>query len=71
MLILCLDANVYLSFYHFSDNDLENLEKIIGLIDAGELKILLPKQIENEYYRNRENKIKDAIQKIKESKIDL
>lgn len=71
MINLCLDTNVYLSFYHFSDNDLQKLEEILTLIEEGDLKIILPEQIKNEFLRNREVKISDALKKIKEKKMDF
>jgi len=70
MINLCLDTNVYLSFYHFSDNDLQKLEEILTLIKEWDLKIILPEQIKNEFIRNREVKIGDALKKIKDIKID-
>lgn len=44
---------------------------MVKLIEADELNIILPAQIENEYFRNRENKIKKAIDHIKNLKIDF
>jgi hypothetical protein len=70
MINLCLDTNVYLSFYHFSDNDLQKLEEIITLIENEDLNIILPEQIKNEFIRNRESKILDALKTVKEVKID-
>lgn len=67
----CLDTNIYLSFYHFSDNDLQKLEQILALIEEDELNILLPSQIKNEFIRNREIKISDALKKIRSLNIDF
>lgn len=71
MINLCLDTNVYLSFYHFSNNDLQKLEEILNLIENDELNVILPEQIKNEFTRNRETKISDALRVIKELKIDF
>ncbi|BDU35747.1 PIN domain-containing protein [Vibrio nigripulchritudo] len=65
---LFIDTNVFLSFYHLSNDDLEELHKLTVLLEKGEVKLWLPKQIKDEFYRNRENKISDAIKKLKEQK---
>jgi len=64
MINLCLDTNIYLSFYHFTDNDLNKLKWILTLIKDEKLKVILPEQIENEFRRNRESKISEVIKKL-------
>lgn len=71
MINLCLDANVYLSFYYYSDIDLTSLEELIKLIESGELKLNLTKQVIDEYNRNRETKIKEALNLINDSKLEF
>lgn len=71
MINLCLDANVYLSFYYYSDVDLTSLEKLIKLIESEKLKLILTKQVIDEYNRNRETKIKEALNLIKDSKLEF
>lgn len=68
---LFIDTNIYLKFYHFSDDDLEELKKIVTLLNNGEIKLFIPKQVKNEFYRNRDSKLADAIKKIKDSKIQM
>ncbi|EPE1743127.1 TPA: PIN domain-containing protein [Vibrio diabolicus] len=65
---LFIDTNVFLSFYHLSNDDLEELHKLTVLLEKGEITLWLPQQIKDEFYRNRENKISDAIKKLKEQK---
>jgi len=62
-----LDTNVYLSFYHFSSDDLEELKKLVVLAREKKINLLLPNQVIDEFYRNRESKIADAIKKFKEN----
>ena len=67
---LYLDTNVYLTFFHFTDEDLKELKKLIVLIKTGNIILYLPEQTLNEFDRNREVKIADSIKRIKESKFD-
>jgi len=56
-----LDTNVFLSFYHFSSDDLEELKKLAVLAREGQVTLHLPEQVINEFRRNRANKIADAV----------
>ncbi len=67
---LYLDTNVYLSFYHLSNDDLEELDKLSVLTKSGSLSLYLPEQTKNEFYRNRDTKIADAIKRFKDNKFD-
>lgn len=60
---LFIDANIWLSLYHFSNDDLEQFSKLKELIDK-EIKLFIPKQICDEVHRNRDAKIKDALSKF-------
>ena len=60
---LFIDTNIFLSFYHLSSADLEELRKLVVLIDQGRLKLYLPSQVVDEFRRNRDNKIADAIKR--------
>lgn len=68
---LFIDTNIYLKFYHFSNDDLEELKKVVALLNNGEIKLFIPKQVKNEFYRNRDGKLADAIKQIKDSKIQM
>jgi hypothetical protein len=58
---LFLDTNVWLSFYHYSNDDLEELRKLIVLIDKEKVKLHLPDQVKDEFWRNREVKFRGAL----------
>lgn len=60
---LFIDANVWLSLFHFSSDDLEQFSKLQALIGT-DIVLYIPEQISHEVYRNRENKIKDALDKF-------
>ncbi len=64
MIHLFIDTNIYLSFYHFSKEDLESLENLSKLINLGKIKLYIPEQVRYEFFRNRENKIKDALNRL-------
>jgi len=63
---LFIDTNIFLSFFHLSNDDLEEIHKLTVLIEKGEVILWLPEQVLNEFYRNRENKIYEATKKLKE-----
>ena len=68
MINLFIDTNIYLNFYHFSDEDLDKLSDLESLISkTKEIKLFVPNQVFHEYKRNRESKIKDALKKFDSS----
>jgi predicted nucleic acid-binding protein len=71
MINLFIDSNVFLSFYHLTNEDLEELRKIIALIDTKQIKLFLTKQVHNEFARNRGNKIVDGMKKLQEARFNL
>ncbi|MBS3915831.1 MAG: DUF4935 domain-containing protein [Bacteroidetes bacterium] len=71
MLHLYIDTNVYLTFYHLTSEDLEELKKLELLIARrGEIHLHLPKQTFDEFHRNRETKIADALGRFNEEKLN-
>jgi hypothetical protein len=69
-MVLFIDTNIYLSFYHLTSDDLEELRKLILLCKQKRVKLLLPKQVLCEFQRNRENKIFEAIKVLKEQQLN-
>jgi predicted nucleic acid-binding protein len=65
-----IDTNIYLKFYHYSNAELEELKKLIVLIEEGEVKLFITRQVINEYTRNRETKIADALKTFREEKLN-
>lgn len=68
---LFIDTNIFLSFYHFKSDDLEELKKLNILIRQQKIKLLLTDQVIDEFNRNRENKIADAIKHLKDQRFNL
>lgn len=60
MINLFIDSNIWLSLYHFTSDDLEQFKKLERLIDS-EIKLFIPMQVYNEVFRNREAKLKEAL----------
>jgi hypothetical protein len=70
-MLIFIDTNVLLSFYHFSNEDLEELKKLLVLLDRKEIQLLLPQQVRTEFRRNREAKIADAMRRLRDQKLNL
>jgi predicted nucleic acid-binding protein len=67
---LFIDTNIYLAFYHFSSDDLEELQKLLVLLDNKSLTLYVTEQVVDEYERNRENKLADALGRFREIKLN-
>lgn len=67
---LYLDANIYLSFYHYTSEDLNELNKLFALCTSGELELYLPQQTKDEFIRNRHTKIADALKRFSEKNLE-
>jgi hypothetical protein len=63
-----IDTNILLSFFHFSKDELDALNDVFGSHEYGAAKVHLTQQVCDEFRRNRENKIKDALKKFNEIK---
>lgn len=66
-----IDTNIFLSFYHFTSDDLEELKKLGVLLSTGHVRLFLPQQVLDEFWRNRENKIADALNKLRDQRLNL
>lgn len=65
------DASVFLSLYQFPPKDLEGLGKLAELIDAGQLVVLLPSQVEDEYRRRRAKVVADVLKTLREANLQV
>ena len=68
---LFIDANVFLSFYEFTNEDIAELRKLVLLIEEEKVGLLLPQQVVNEVRRRRAGTISDSFKKFRQSKISL
>ena len=61
---LFIDTNIFLSFYHLTSDDLNELNKLTALLQRNELLLYLPDQVSSEFDRNRERRISDALKEL-------
>jgi len=62
---LFIDTNIFLSFYHMTNEDLGELKKLTKLLEKKEIILFLPEQVKQEFQGNRENKIADAMKHLR------
>jgi len=67
---LFIDTNIFLGFYHLSSEDLEELRKLSVLMRQGKITLYLPKQVVDEFSRNRDSKIADALKRFRDDKLN-
>lgn len=65
-----IDSNIWLSLYSFSSDDLKQFMKLKDLIGQ-DINIWLPEQVHHEVKRNRENKIKDTLNRFESWKFEI
>lgn len=56
---LFIDSNIWLSLYHFTNDDLSQFEKLRKMLDD-DIKLWIPVQVRDEVVRNREAKLQDT-----------
>jgi predicted nucleic acid-binding protein len=62
--LLFIDTNIFLSFYEFTRDDLEELKKLSAMLQKDELTLLLPNQVMDEFWRNRDQRIAAAVRHV-------
>jgi hypothetical protein len=67
MLHVFIDSNIYLRFFAYADDTLEELEKFQALAEAEKITIYLPEQVQDEVSRNREGEIARAVARFQKS----
>lgn len=65
------DANIFLDFYRFSDDDLGQLEKLADHIDGDQITLYLPDLTAEEYFRNRDKVILEQLAQLGSSKLQI
>jgi predicted nucleic acid-binding protein len=63
-----IDTNVFLDFFAFSKDDLVQLQKLVDSIRDGSLKLYLPREVIDEFDRNREKCIKETLDQLSNGK---
>lgn len=65
------DASVFLSLYQLSPKDLEGLNKLVELVDADQLVVFLPSQVEDEHRRRRAKVVADVLKALREANLQV
>ena len=65
---LFIDANIFLSFYHMTSEDLDQLNQLPTLLKDDPLRLYLTDQVKHEVERNREKQIADAMTTLRHHK---
>lgn len=65
-----IDTNIYLTFYHYTSEDLEELKKLSVAIQNKKIDLQLTDLVISEFKRNREAKIFDALKKFEDQKLN-
>ena len=68
---LFIDANIFLSFYDFTNEDIAELRKLVLLIEREKVGLLLPQQVADEVRRRRADIVSGSFKKFSQSKISL
>lgn len=66
-----IDTNILLSFYHLTNDDLEELKKLAVLLQQKTITLYVTDQVVAEFARNREAKISDALKRLKDQQLNL
>jgi predicted nucleic acid-binding protein len=64
-----IDTNILLNFVHFSKDELDALNDVFASHEHGAADVYLTRQVCDEFRRNREAKIKDALKRFHETKL--
>jgi PIN domain len=63
-----IDTNILLNFFHFSKDQLHALTNVFASHEHGAATVHLTQQVRDEFKRNREGKIKDALKRFSDNK---
>lgn len=64
-----IDANTYLSFFRLSNNDLNEIKKLLQGVKSKELTLQVTSQVRDEFDRNREGVIFDALKEFRAQQV--
>ena len=56
-----IDTNILLNFFHYTKDELGALSNVFASHEHGSATVYLTDQVHDEFCRNRESKIKDAL----------
>jgi len=62
-----IDTNILLNFFHYTKEELDSLNNVFASHEHGSAKVYLTQQVCDEFMRNRETKIKDALKRFNQT----
>ena len=65
------DANIFLDFFRFSDDDLGVLQKLESHLQVGNIILHLPQLTAEEYFRNRDKVVLEQLSEIKKHSLKV
>lgn len=68
--LMFIDTNVLLAFYHLTSEDLDQLKILTDLLAREELYLYLPEHVKQEFRRNREVRMAEAMQILDKQRLD-
>lgn len=68
---LFVDANVLLGFFGLPPRELEELRKLLALIEEGDLTLWVPSNLQDEFERNRSRVLAEATRALKDSRLKV
>lgn len=71
MEVLFLDANIYLDFYRYGDDDLAEIGKLLILVIDGDVKLLSNNHLTDEIARNRDAVLARSFSELTSSKLSI
>lgn len=67
MLNIFIDTNIYLRFFSYSPDTINEIEKLTALAEAGKITIFLTDQVKRELARNRDAELERALSRFQKS----
>lgn len=65
-----IDTNIFLSFFHYSSDELDRLNDVFADHQYGAATVYLTEQVKDEFVRNRDSKLKDALKRFNSSNLN-
>ncbi|MGI9440796.1 MAG: PIN domain-containing protein [Parvibaculales bacterium] len=62
-----IDTNILLNFFHFSKDEIDALNKVFAPPKHSGVKVYLTEQVRDEFKRNRESRINDALKRFEQT----
>lgn len=68
---LFIDTNIFLDFFNYSGEDINELHKLAALMGEGKVNLLVPEQLCDEFLRNRDEKIAGPVTELRKASFKI